>query len=143
MLNFDQNMIIPALTGEKLDKIWRKNIPITYLSKIRQLLAKKPVAGTQADFFMLRKKPQNNFFLRGPQHCENGIWNIKIFASIFDQLFISQNWHFQILIKIEQKLGLYFETFWNSLFPLPDPLCIGWICEKKCDSSSYLQKIYS
>ena len=39
--------------------------------------------GTQADFFMLRKKPQNNFFLRGQQHCENGIWNIKIFASIF------------------------------------------------------------
>ena len=38
--NFYQNMIIPALTGEKLDKIWRKNIPITYLSKIRQLLAK-------------------------------------------------------------------------------------------------------
>ena len=25
--------------GWKLDKIWRKNIPITYLSKIRQLLA--------------------------------------------------------------------------------------------------------
>ena len=39
--------------------------------------------GTQADFFMLRKKPQNNFFLRGQQHCENGIWNIKIFVSIF------------------------------------------------------------
>ena len=38
--NFDQNMIIPALTGEKLDKISRKNIPITYLSKIRQLLVK-------------------------------------------------------------------------------------------------------
>ena len=40
MLNFDPNLIIPVLTGEKLDKILRKNIPITYLSKMRQLLAK-------------------------------------------------------------------------------------------------------
>ena len=40
MHNFDQNMIIPALTGEKLDRIWRKNIPITYLSKMRQSLSK-------------------------------------------------------------------------------------------------------
>ena len=40
MLNFDPNLIIPVMTGEKLDKIFRKNIPITYLSKMRQLLAK-------------------------------------------------------------------------------------------------------
>ena len=40
MLNLDPNLIIPVVTGEKLDKILRKNIPITYLSKMRQLLAK-------------------------------------------------------------------------------------------------------
>ena len=33
MLNFDPNLIITVLTGEKLYKNLRKNIPITYLSK--------------------------------------------------------------------------------------------------------------
>ena len=38
-------------------------------------------------------------------------WQIcdgNIFPSIFEQLFTSQNWNYQIFIKIEQKLGLYF-----------------------------------
>ena len=38
-------------------------------------------------------------------------WQIcdeNIFPSIFEQLFTSQIWNYQIFIKIEQKLGLYF-----------------------------------
>ena len=30
------------------------------------------------------------------------------FPSIFEQLFTSQDWNFKILMKNEQKLGLYF-----------------------------------
>ena len=51
-------------------------------------------------------------------------WQISdgnIFPSIFEQFFTSQNWNFQIWIKNEQKLGLYFYKFWNSLFPLLSP----------------------
>ena len=50
--------------------------------------------------------PPSGFCLEIPlfwQICDGNIC-----PSIFDQLFISQNWNFQILIKIEQKLGLYF-----------------------------------
>ena len=32
------------------------------------------------------KKPQNNFFIRGQEHCENGIWNIQIFFTFFHNL---------------------------------------------------------
>ena len=39
--------------------------------------------GTQVNHFVLKKTPQNNFFIRGTHHCQNGIWNIQIFASIF------------------------------------------------------------
>ena len=39
--------------------------------------------GTQANYLMLRKKSQNNFFHRGQEHCENGIWNIQIFVYFF------------------------------------------------------------
>ena len=39
--------------------------------------------GTQVYDFVLKKTPQNNFFIRGTHHCQNGIWNIQIFASIF------------------------------------------------------------
>ena len=39
--------------------------------------------GTQVYQFVLKKTPQNNFFHRCKHHCQNGIWNIKIFASIF------------------------------------------------------------
>ena len=38
---------------------------------------------TQANYLMARKKPQNNFFHRGQEHCENGIWNIQIFLVFF------------------------------------------------------------
>ena len=39
--------------------------------------------GTQVNQFVLKKTPQNNFFHRCKHHCQNGIWNIQIFASIF------------------------------------------------------------
>ena len=42
--------------------------------------------GTQANHLTRRKKNQNNFFIRGPQHCENGIWNIQIFFTFFHNL---------------------------------------------------------
>ena len=33
--------------------------------------------------FAFRKKGQNNLFVSDPLHCENGIWNILIFAKYF------------------------------------------------------------
>ena len=93
MLNFVPNMIIPVLTGEKLFKYWRKNIPVTYLSKMGYLLAKNLLL--VSDKLQIRhtsklpyaeKKPQNNFFIRGQEHCENGMWNIQIFFTFFHNL---------------------------------------------------------
>ena len=36
-----------------------------------------------ADGVLPYKRPENEFFLNGAIHCENAIWNIQIFASIF------------------------------------------------------------
>ena len=67
--SFDPKLIIPVLTGEQLFKYWRKNICITYLPKMWYLLAKtcswcqwNLKFGTQTNYLMPRKKPQNNFF---------------------------------------------------------------------------------
>ena len=38
---------------------------------------------THKIYLVLKKTPQNNFFLRGPHHGENGIWNIWRFAVFF------------------------------------------------------------
>ena len=38
---------------------------------------------TQANYPELKKTVQNNFFHWGQQHCENGIWNLQIFAVIY------------------------------------------------------------
>ena len=73
---------------------------------------------------------QNLKFRRHPLQvfCQQipHFWQIcdgNIFPSIFEQFFTSPNWNFQIWIKNEQKLGLYFYKFWNSLFPLLSPQC--------------------
>ena len=74
-------MIIPALTSEKLDIIWRKNIHITYLSKMRQLLAtnlllvsvKLQIQHT-SKLPYAQKKTQNNFFIRGQTLWK---WDLK------------------------------------------------------------------
>ena len=39
-----------------------------------------------ADEVLPYKRPENDFFLSGAIHCENSIWNIQIFASIFMSL---------------------------------------------------------
>ena len=54
------------------------------------------------------------------------LWQIcdeNIFPSNFVQFFTTQKWNFQILIKIKQKLGLYFQKNWNFLFSLLNPQC--------------------
>ena len=86
-------MIIPVLTGEKLFKYWRKNIPVTYLSKMSYLLLKnlflvsvKLQIQHTSKLPYAEKKPQNNFFNWGQEHCENGIWNIQIFFTFFHNL---------------------------------------------------------
>ena len=38
---------------------------------------------TQIVLVAFKKKAQNNFFVSDPIHCENGIWNILIFAKYF------------------------------------------------------------
>ena len=88
--SFDPKLIIPVLTGEQLFKYWRKNICITYLPKMWYLLAKtcswcqwNLKFGTQTNYLMPRKKPQNNFVHWGQHHCENAIWNLQIFSVIF------------------------------------------------------------
>ena len=91
MHNFDPNLTIPILTSEKPNKIWRKNIPITYLSKMWHLLAKKnmflvsenPKILNTSKLPQAEKKPLNHFFLRGKEHCENRIWNLQIFPIFF------------------------------------------------------------
>ena len=39
--------------------------------------------GMQWNFVVLWEKPQNNFLVPDPVHCENGIWKIQIFDVIF------------------------------------------------------------
>ena len=52
-----------------------KNIFFAYLSKMCHLLPKKLM-------LVSRKNPQNNCFTWGPQHGQNGIWNLQIFFTV-------------------------------------------------------------
>ena len=38
---------------------------------------------TDANYVVLKKTPQNNFFLWAEQHGQNGIWNLEIFVEFF------------------------------------------------------------
>ena len=49
------------------------------------------------------KKPQNTFFLTGPLHCENGFWNMKIFALIFSCLQIFEGVFLWVYIQLVPK----------------------------------------
>ena len=87
--------IIPALTGEKLNKISRKNIPITYLSKMRQLLAKnlflvfvKLQIHHTSKLSHGKKKPQNYFFSQGSGTLWK--WDLK-YTNMFYFFSSSQN----------------------------------------------------
>ena len=93
MLNFDQNLKIPLLADHQ---------PLKYLGKIFSFhICRKYVTCCQktwrgcqvnlkfckqSNYVMPRKKRQNNLFTWGPQHGQNGIWNLQIFYIYF--------WHF-------------------------------------------------
>ena len=80
LLNLDQNLKISSQRGKKLQKYCEKNVSLEYLSKMSYLLPKNlfwvsgnPEILHTTKLTRAQKKPQNNFFLRGPQHGENGI----------------------------------------------------------------------
>ena len=80
---------------------------------------------TQANYLMPRKKPQNNLFTWGPQHGQNGIWNLQIFFEYLNHLKI-----FGILF-----LGWCSTRPHNLIYILPeaiDFLCkfrsCSWLC---------------
>ena len=75
----------------------------------------------QSDLLVCRiwsfKDTLNSFFL--PINAT--IWQIydgNIFTSIFGQFFTSQNWIWQIWIKIAQKLELYFSILLKSIIAM-------------------------
>ena len=83
---------------------------------------------TQANYLMPRKKPQNNLFTWGPQHGQNGIWNLQIFFEYLHHLKI-----FGILF-----LGWCSTRPHNLIYILPeaiDFLCkfrsCSWLCSTR------------
>ena len=83
MLNLDPNLKISIQSGKKLHKYCEKNDSLEYLSKMLYLLPKNllwvsgnPEILHTTKLTRAQKKPQNNFFTPGPQHGENGFWNI-------------------------------------------------------------------
>ena len=53
----------------------------TWIARLRKMKLFSP-----ADEVLPYKRPDNDFFLSRAIHCENSIWNIQIFASIFISL---------------------------------------------------------
>ena len=93
MLIFDPNLKIPVLTGKKLFKYWRKNIPVKYLPKRGYLLAKnlKWVSDqfeNQHAIKFCSEKTLKITFWSGPNSF--GKWNLKI--QIFDVIFSSSKY---------------------------------------------------
>ena len=92
-LNFVPNLKISVLTGKELYKIWGKNI-FLHICQICVIWSQKTCCGcgrnfkfcTDANYVVLKKTRQNNFFLPGPQHGQNGIWNLEIFVEYFHHL---------------------------------------------------------
>ena len=89
-LNFVPNLKISVLTGKKLYKIWGKNIFLNICQKCviwRQKTCcwcqRNLKFCTDANYVVLKKTPQNNFFLWAEQHGQNGIWNLEIFVEFF------------------------------------------------------------
>ena len=137
MLIFYQNMKIPVLTGRPLFKYLRKNIPIAYLLKMGYLLAKKPKRVSD-QFEILhttklscaQKKPQNNFLVPDPVHCENRILRIQIVYLIF--FFVKNIWC--------AVLRLVFNLSLNFIHILP-AACLDWnwvYCVLLCSTHTHI-----
>ena len=128
MLNFDPNLKIPLLSGEKLYKNWRKNIAITNMSKMWHLLAKNMLLVSEKRKILYTcKSPRAEkitpkyLFSQGPATLWK--WNVKLtnIHKIFAKYFNTYN----------QFLGLHIQLVPKKIHMLPAAyLNCNWLCCK-------------
>ena len=116
-------------------KVWSMKYEIKIkiaTSEARQYNMKCPQAEEKSDISNYKKMSQRNLILCKIWHQQRvffflylthlwHIFNEIILFTIILHFLTAQNWNFLILIKIEQKLGVYFYKLFNFLFPLLGP----------------------
>ena len=76
---------------------------------------------TPTNYLKLKKTPKNNFFIRGQQHCENGIPKFTNIHKIFAKYFNTYN----------QFLGLHIQLVPKKIHIFPAAyLNCNWLCCK-------------